>query len=64
MRDMVQIRLLIVKCAQYRVIIIVCVPEDLLNTGRPKDKNSSSAGYVLSSVRRPGGYVIRRQKMS
>ena len=23
-----------------------------------------SAGYVLSSVRRPGGYVIRRQKMS
>ena len=23
-----------------------------------------SAGYVLSSVRRPGGYVIRRQKMT
>ena len=23
-----------------------------------------SAGYALTSVRRPGGYVIRRQKMT
>ena len=37
MRDMVKIRLLIVKCAQYGVIMKVCVPEDLLDTGRPKD---------------------------
>ena len=28
------------------------------------DMPTPSAGYALSSVRRPGGYVIRRQKMT
>lgn len=34
---MVKLRLLIAKCAQYGVMMLVCVPEDLLDTGRSKD---------------------------
>lgn len=29
---------------------MVYVPEDLLNTGRSKDKNSSSAGFACSPL--------------